>query len=119
MVLAETHPRADTRGFVMEHILVVEKAIGRYLVAPEEVHHFNKIKADNANVNLVLCPDRAYHQLLHRRYRIVLAGGNPETDKICMVCRSAINRNLFHRNRTYYDGLHHACKACRKKMVRR
>jgi hypothetical protein len=46
-----------------------EKALGRPLPAGVDVHHHNgEIKT------LVICPDRAYHMLLHKRMRRLKKG---------------------------------------------
>jgi hypothetical protein len=47
------HPRHTTGG-VYEHILVMEKHLGRYLSLAEEVHHRNGIRHENELSNLVL-----------------------------------------------------------------
>jgi len=52
---APDHPRANKNsGRVREHILVMEKTLGRYLTEHEQVHHINAVKHDNRAENLEL-----------------------------------------------------------------
>lgn len=53
-----------------EHISMAEKALGRPLPKEAVVHHMNNVSWDNETpLNLVICPDQAYHMLLHKRMR--------------------------------------------------
>lgn len=51
-VFVPTHKHASKDGYVMEHILVMEKYLGRLLKEDEIVHHKNKIRNDNRVENL-------------------------------------------------------------------
>jgi hypothetical protein len=68
----EDHPRASKHGhYVREHILIMEKHIGRYLDYPtEEVHHINGNKQDNRIENLQLLTISEHRSLEKRIYPI-------------------------------------------------
>lgn len=68
MIKTPHHPFKNTRGYVMEHRLVMEKEIGRYLEPTELVHHINHIKTDNRIENLKITTVQT-HPLLHPRER--------------------------------------------------
>ncbi len=103
-------------GSKLEHVILAEAALGRALPLRAEVHHVNEIKTDNSRGNLVLCPDRAYHQLLHYRSRALAACGNAH-DCRCEYCKQYDDpANLVRQDRGQ-AGIryrHRACHAARQ-----
>lgn len=69
MVLLPEHPSATQKGYVYEHRVVMEKAIGRYLDNKEVVHHINEVKTDNRIENLMLFENVGAHTSHHLRIR--------------------------------------------------
>lgn len=60
------HPNADKKGYVREHILVMEKHLGRYLTYDEVVHHIDRNKLNNDISNLQLMT-KYEHKRLHSK----------------------------------------------------
>lgn len=81
---AKSHPRANG-GYLPEHIAVVERAMGKPLVPPAQVHHVNRDRTDNRPPNLVACQDDAYHRILHMRQAAFDATGHADWRR-CAYC---------------------------------
>lgn len=56
-----------SQKYVLEHILVMEKKLGRKLVKPEVVHHLNGNPSDNNPNNLMLFPSNKEHKQFEQR----------------------------------------------------
>jgi hypothetical protein len=72
LIFNRDHPRCNKSGYVMEHRLVVEEQIGRYLTSEEVVHHINKNVSDNRAENLMLFKNNGEHISYHRKYLKVI-----------------------------------------------
>ena len=67
-ILKPEHPRAKSKkGYVAEHVLAMEKKLGRYLLPNEVVHHINEHKQDNRLRNLRLFQSNAEHIKQHKK----------------------------------------------------
>ncbi len=90
---------------IQEHTLLVERALGKSLPAEAEIHHLDGNPSNNNPTNLVICPNRAYHMLLHQRMRALEMCGKADYIKCCF-CKQydapenikRAKRNNFHRN---------------------
>jgi|688.fasta_scaffold283950_3 hypothetical protein len=70
LIVDEYHPRKKNRkggSYIFEHVLVVEKQIGRFLNDHEIVHHIDGDKENNSPQNLFLCSgqDRKESNQIH------------------------------------------------------
>lgn len=78
------HPNACLRsdGLLYYHRYLAAKALGKALPVKAEVHHHNGSRTGG---QLVICEDKAYHKLLHKRTQAYLATGDPNK-KTCAFC---------------------------------
>ena len=108
--------RVAVHYYRAEHVLIAEAAIGHPLPPKAVVHHFDLNRANNATSNLVVCEDHAYHMLLHRRQRILDAGGDPNTERLCWRCKKTFPFSNFYESQCYPHGLSKACRSCAKEL---
>jgi hypothetical protein len=73
LILDRNHPnRSRKTNCILEHRLIMEKKLGRYLNKTEYVHHLNGIKDDNRPENLSICNSKMHHlyiKMLQNRIR--------------------------------------------------
>lgn len=95
-VLVPGHPRGVGRGWVLEHIVVAEKVLGKPLPSCAQVHHVNEVKSDNATSNLAILQSQKEHNDLHYRLKVLRAGGDPFMDRLCIDCRQPKSKSDFY-----------------------
>jgi hypothetical protein len=91
-----------------EHVLIAEKALGKQLPKGAEVHHVDGNGLNNNPWNLVVCPNRAYHFLLHQRQRAYEACGNADYIK-CPLCKTYDKKENLEIN-SRGSGRHSECR---------
>jgi hypothetical protein len=103
-ILMPEHPRASCRGYVKEHLLVLEKAFGRPILKTEVIHHIDGNRQNNLVGNLILFKTNSMHVGFHNRLKAFNESGNYEWRK-CVICNQyddsmvmvKQNKNLVHR----------------------
>lgn len=105
------HPACTKRGYVMQHRLVMEVHLGRYLTGREVVHHLDENRQNNAPENLELASNHSAHLVEHHKLR--RKDSNPEfaaaltklaTDPQCSVKQAAKTLCVSHQT------IHACCK---------
>jgi len=65
-LLIPYHSRADTKGYVFEHIVVIESILNRQLRPNEELHHIDKNPLNNSPDNLRVYKNHRDHMMTHK-----------------------------------------------------
>lgn len=85
-IYAPNHPYCDAHGYVLEHRIIMEQYIGRYLDPEEQIHHKDGNKLNNIIENMEIL-NRSSHSKITTKL-------NPQCQKqdlsgrICLECGS-------------------------------
>lgn len=108
----KTYRRTTISGVTKRlHRLRAERALGRPLPAGAEVHHLDGSTSEHSP--LVICPDRAYHMLLHQRMRVLAMGGDPNVERKCADCKR------LRPFAEFYTEAANQCRECNRARCRR
>lgn len=103
------HPRADSKGYVREHILVMEKSLGRPILKSEAIHHIDGDVTNYSIYNLILFQSNVAHKSYHARHRAFAECGHYDWYK-CTHCKTYDKReNLYFPPGSESDGRHREC----------
>lgn len=97
------HPRANSLGYVGEHVLVLETKMGRFLIRGETPHHIDGNRSNNHPDNLILFDKDKDHKIFHQRQIALKECGHSHWRK-CKYCHKwddiknlTINWGAYHR----------------------
>jgi hypothetical protein len=79
------HPRANAAGYVYEHILIMEKDLGRTISISEHIHHIDGNPKNNKIGNLMLFATNSMHIVFHYRLKAFEKCGHYEWRR-CVYC---------------------------------
>lgn len=113
MIAYNNYKKTTRKGkCVKVHRLIVEKILGKSISSKIEIHHLDFDRSNNSNANLIVCPNKSYHQLLHRRQEVLMAGFDPWKFHKCTDCKKFLENENFSNNKTRASGLNNLCKHC-------
>ena len=69
LIYLPNHPKTNSKGYVSEHRLVVEKKLGRPLERKEVVHHIDFNPSNNQIENLMLFSSQSKHMSFHQKIK--------------------------------------------------
>ena len=94
----------------LEHVLIVESAIGKPIPKGVHVHHVDGNPHNNANSNLVVCPSQAYHKLIHQRQAALDATGHADW-RTCNRCHKYDAPENLYISKNFWTVYHRSCEA--------
>ena len=82
------YPRADSNGYVLEHIYIWEQVNNRQLPDSWVIHHLNGIKNDNRPENLLALPEKKHRLVLSEKSKRIR-----ELEAKVKLLEKALNNN--------------------------
>ena len=106
------------QGGKPKHVWIAEQVLGHPLLPGAVVHHVDEDTLNNANSNLVICQDKAYHMLLHVRMRVVRTGADPNTERLCWDCKRILPFAAFTMQSLLWRRSTGRCRTCHATALR-
>jgi hypothetical protein len=108
LVYFPEHPKSHN-GYIYQHIMVVEKLLGRYLYPEERVHHIDGDRGNNKKSNLLLCSCDSQHKRIHHGWKM----RDNKWFKKCFGCKKLLEvENNFHKRGNKNKTPINLCKKC-------
>ena len=116
-VKCPNHPAANKSGYVRQHRIIMEKAIGRCLLYGEKIHHIDGNRSNNHIDNLKLYSSHSEHM----KNCHIIRFRNPNNSfeyRQCSKCKNIfkLEHENFTKNINRSLGFSHICKKCRHKF---
>ncbi len=94
------------------YVQTAERVLGRPLPCRAVVHHVDRNRKNGSNDNLAILQNQGEHLALHRRLRVLRAGGDPWAQQICCTCQTLKPLDSFVRDSRYWNGRRSECQSC-------